>query len=463
MKILIVATYFPPQNSIASLRPYSWAKYWSQEGHDITVLTTEKDSYPNDLIFDYKDFKVISVPLKIPFRQAYRKTKVASNYTKYSLTVAFRAKMIGFIKSLYDNFIAKTGCYNTCRYPDWHDGWAKSAILSVKNTNWDAVITTGGPYSVHRIGYYLKKHNKAKKWIIDWRDLWTKNHIYPGLKIFHGIEKRLEKRFHEHADLITTVSEPLADTLRTITNTRVETIYNGYDPDDYNAFLSIPRALNEKLKIVYTGTIYEKYRDPSPLFDALSQLLKEKKISEKDVEIIFAGPEQTNLIEVAKKYTIDSMFYYIGNLPREKALELQYNADICLFLEYENPSVQGVLTGKLFEYLYIAREIWAIGISEKTAAGNLIEQTNSGKVFGKNIDLLKKEIMEKLFKNNTSFTEKNKKSIEVFSRKVQSEKLLKLLSPMSQNSCHLNLVKEKSENEVQQRAQELSCKKDGTP
>ena len=58
-KILIITHYFPPINAIASHRPYSWAKYWSRMGHNITVLTTKKEPKSNDLNLDCSFFKVI--------------------------------------------------------------------------------------------------------------------------------------------------------------------------------------------------------------------------------------------------------------------------------------------------------------------------------------------------------------------------------------------------------------------
>jgi hypothetical protein len=52
MKILIISTFFPPQNSVASLRGYSFAKYWTELGHKVTVLTTSKATYSHDLNLD---------------------------------------------------------------------------------------------------------------------------------------------------------------------------------------------------------------------------------------------------------------------------------------------------------------------------------------------------------------------------------------------------------------------------
>ena len=61
MKILIISDYFPPLNSIASLRPYSWAKFWSKMGHDVTVLTTQKYKKENDLNFECSSFEIIEI------------------------------------------------------------------------------------------------------------------------------------------------------------------------------------------------------------------------------------------------------------------------------------------------------------------------------------------------------------------------------------------------------------------
>ena len=66
MKILIITHYFPPLNSIASLRPYSWAKYWTKVGHDVTVLTTKK--FPSDNLtmeMPYNGFQTIEVENRV--------------------------------------------------------------------------------------------------------------------------------------------------------------------------------------------------------------------------------------------------------------------------------------------------------------------------------------------------------------------------------------------------------------
>lgn len=66
MKILIVSYYFPPQNSIASLRPYSWAKWWRRAGHDVEkiknfLLNVINQKKTNTEINKEKDFSKIEI------------------------------------------------------------------------------------------------------------------------------------------------------------------------------------------------------------------------------------------------------------------------------------------------------------------------------------------------------------------------------------------------------------------
>ena len=50
LRILIVSHDFPPLNSSASRRPFSWARAWTDLGHEVHVLTTAK--YRHDRLTD---------------------------------------------------------------------------------------------------------------------------------------------------------------------------------------------------------------------------------------------------------------------------------------------------------------------------------------------------------------------------------------------------------------------------
>lgn len=414
MKILIVSTYFPPKNSIASLRPYSWAKWWSRAGHDVTVLTTEKEMRANDLRLDCTGFKIIT-----GVRSGVCAVKRKNGKKPLSKKIELGLRYI------FTHLFKANGCFSTCRFPDIHDIWAKKSISLVKNDKWDIVISTGGPYSVHFVGLALKKINPSLKWIADWRDLWTKNHIFNGFVLFRRYERYLEKKFHKMADMITTVSEPLAETLRMITGTPVVAITNGFDPDDFYNIVKKPRKKSKQFTIIYTGTIVKKFRDPAPLFEAVKSLKEKKIISKNNLKIVFAGSPSTDMTETADIYGISDCFSYAGFLPREEVLRMQYDADALLFLEYNNPEVKGVLTGKIFEYICLGREIWAIGIESDSSVGSLINESKTGVCFGTDSSKIEKYIVKAL--KNRNETKKNWKVIDKFNRKTLAMEILNQL------------------------------------
>jgi glycosyltransferase involved in cell wall biosynthesis len=100
---------------------------------------------------------------------------------------------------------------------------------------------------------------------------------------------------------------------------------------------------DDTFRIVYTGTIYTGKRDPAPLFKAVGSLLQ-NKLNPEGLRIIFCG-SNSDVSDIARKYSVNNIVEYAGFLPREVALRMQRDADALLFLEYESENVQGILTG----------------------------------------------------------------------------------------------------------------------
>lgn len=422
MKILIIAYYFPPQNVIASLRPYSWANYFYENGNDVTIATVTKSKRDNDLDYDISKFKVIEEKFKIPLKNVNESVNCKNNDN--SKKVTFYEKIYKELKKSIFNFSSKTGILYGTRYPDLRISWVKKIIERLRTESFDVIISTGCPYIVHSIAYELKQNNKNTLWIMDWRDLWTKNSNVRGLKIFHKHESKLERKYHDYCDFITTVSEGLADALRTITTKEIYVIYNGYNPDELNCLFQRSRKKNTKLTITYVGTIYKGFRDPEPLFKAIRELIDEDKLSELDIELIFAG-QNADVFDLIQNYHLEKCYKYLGIVKREKSLELQYDSDVLLFLECEHKT-KGILTGKLFEYLSLGRKVWAIGIENENSAGTLICESNIGVCLGNSIDKIKNEILS-YFTEKEKENEVNMELISQFTRENQSKKLLNLI------------------------------------
>ena len=128
---------------------------------------------------------------------------------------------------------------------------------------------------------------------------------------------------------------------------------------------------------------------------------------------------------MAESCGISEYFSYAGFLPREEVLKMQYDADALLFLEYNNPEVKGVLTGKIFEYICLGREIWAIGIESDSSVGSLINESKTGVCFGTDSSKIEKYIVKAL--KNRKENKKNWKVINKFNRKTLAMEILNQL------------------------------------
>lgn len=404
MRILIISTFFPPLNSIASLRPYSWAKYWALAGHDVTVLTTKKAELSVNLKLDHVGYTVIEVP-EAKFIQAMRKDYQKGNQMTGSLKFSLKNWTKQKLLHLFNQLRKKTGIFSSCRMPDFADLWIWPAIKTIKDQgSWDLVISTAGPYAVHLIGAHLKKHQLAKKWVADYRDTWSNSYIYKGLFPFNWIEKILERKLLGMADYISTISQPFAEGFaRKYGKKKVLTIENGFDPCDLeNIDLQNIFPDDGKFRLVHTGTIYSK-RNPEPLFQAISNLKKTAKTDLlSKLEVLFVGPNQGNIPELIKKYQVEDWVKLTGFVSRENALRMQRDAHALLFLPWNDPKSDGVLTGKLFEYLYANTPILAVGGNGLEASQQLILEAKAGKIFNTN-----KELEEYFIKNVKQPQKKN--------------------------------------------------------
>lgn len=422
MRILIVTTFFPPLNSIASLRPHSWAKYWTLAGHEVTVLTTGKNEDPaTSLKMAQDEYETIEVAMPAFFSRLKKNVGDAGTGPR------------SWLGKIFDYLRYQKGLFNAARMPDFTDLWAVKAYRAIRHKGpWDLVVSTSGPYCVHLIAHQLKKSGAASQWIADYRDTWSDNYIYPGLFPFNRIEKWLERRILRRCDAVTIISEPFADSFRKTFDCRlVETIENGFDPLDLTRIGEAACfPVDGKFRIVHTGSIYLGKRDPTPLFQAIQEIKGDSgKAHLLDrLEVLFVGPRQANLESLIAQYNVGKWVKMHGFVSREEALRMQRDAHALLFLAWNDLSVDGVLTGKIFEYLYAKTPILAVGAAELEASQRLILEAKAGYAFG-SVEAIKSYLVERLIEGKKEALPYDEQVINRYNRKALAEKMLKLASP----------------------------------
>lgn len=421
--ILIISAFFYPQNVIATSRVGQWVKYWAKDGHNVFVLTTKK--YPLwtldcniNLPSNVRIIETDYLPSWVVNRINNGNPNNNENITKGSNGLRKIKESINYLLDI-----------------DIHDFWPLTAIKAgeqiLLNNNIDLIISSFSPASSHIIANKLKTKHPNIKWIADFRDLWADNHLSSQNKMTMYFSKKKEKKILKNANVLTTVSQPLAQTLiNNYPTKKIITVENGFDPDDYpniNKKSLQPTIKDKKIIITYTGIIYKGKRDPSPLFSAVNELIEENKIKKEFIEINFYGrsKEIINEIIITENYNRHGIIHNHDIIPKNQSIELQKNSDLLLLLEWNDPSAQGVLTGKVFEYIASGTPILGVGITNKTSAGKLLEDTGTG-VSTTSVTEIKEIILNAMTHQKFGFYKPNVEKILTYRRDDQARKMLNL-------------------------------------
>lgn len=427
MKILIVSKYYPPRNAVASLRPYSWAKNWVREGHDVTVITGRSASAPCGLTLPDAGCTVTQVPLSPLVATLKRSYSRLAGRAGGALPARTIIQTVDAGRKRFGAFGAGP------RMPDiTGHSWAAGAFdAAMAGGPWDVVVSTAAPYVTHGVAARLKRSGQARSWIADYRDLWTDHHGSIGLPVVRAWERRYEDWLMRDADAITTVSAPLADVLGHRHGPKVHLIENGVDAEDYEALDSEPVfEADGKLRIVYTGTVYEQ-QDATPLFQALAEMRREPEGAAlaSQLEIVFATRSSARVAREVRRHGVSDLVRVLRFQPRPLALRMQRDADLLLFLPWNNPAADGILTGKVYEYLVSGTPILMVGGQALEASQRLI--LNEGHGFRRPDAPQIKLFLENLLRGHQPRPKQARIILERYDRRYQALKLLRLASRLT--------------------------------
>jgi glycosyltransferase involved in cell wall biosynthesis len=358
MRLLLVAYYYPPQNIIGARRPAALAKWLRRHGHEVTVLTSVQSG---------------SGPDPGPSRLVRTRDLLATrlNWRGQSLEV-----VTGEREATWDpgaNF------WGAIFVPDvqlvsWVPFALESALRLHHRHHFDAVITTSPLESAHLAGAALQR--RGVPWVADLRDGWrfeAPREEWP-LRVQRRFDDALERFVVRSADAVVTVSEPLAADLRRRHRVHVETITNGFDPDDAEAGPATPPpATPGKLVLTHTGGLGTE-RTLRPVLEGLARIAEREPDLADRVELVLAGAWTSAEQELYATPAFAPFVRHVGFLPRREAIALQRAADVLVLVT--SGARTGEATGKLFEYLAAGRPILVLGAG--SAAGDIVTGAGAG-------------------------------------------------------------------------------------
>jgi hypothetical protein len=347
-KLLMINYYCPPVKAVGAVRVANLYRHARDYFGQVHMLTTSNQSIfqqeEASLVYESVDY----IPT-LDFRRILRFfRKNVTYFSSQKKKHPIKKLLIRLIDSFPLNLLIGDGglLYILAGY--------RKACQLVKEEGITHVFSSFRPYSDHAIAYLLKRRFPHLYWIADFRDVQVdpnrKNVLFPGFQ--HGCNREILKK----ADLLTSVSKGYTRYLSRY-NDQAFCLYNGIEvgndqPEDQPPF--------SKFTLAYTGTVYPELQDPGILLEALRELITEGKIPEEKVQLVLAGRDGEVWQDWIDQHDLSGLLKNMGTLSRVEALQIQRRSHINLLLSWSSSELQGVLTGKLYEYLQHGHPILAV-------------------------------------------------------------------------------------------------------
>ena len=288
-------------------------------------------------------------------------------------------KPIAALKWLFRNWI-----YIPDDYLPWANNAYNLALDICDKEKIDIIFTSLPPFSAANIGYKLKKERNIP-WVMDYRDLWEGDVLREWISpLRQRLELSMERKFVKSADAVIAVSEQKTEYLKKLhpkATCRWETLTNGYDPEIFEPLLAEPREENDTIDFVYTGRLFKNRRGYA-FAEALGQIKQESpQLVEKVRVHIYGGvaPEiQKRYDELLTQYDIANLYRFHGDVSYQEAMYAQVHCDYLLLIVDTGATSDGVIPGKLFEYIASKRPIFAL--CNPGATQEIIEKADAGTI-----------------------------------------------------------------------------------
>jgi glycosyltransferase involved in cell wall biosynthesis len=381
MRIVVIVHYFPPINSAGSKRFEAISKYLAKAGHQVTVITTGKrlrdGVFTETMPPGIRLVELGALGLKRPSAPIG-----AAQEHRYSLKPSWRRRVRDWV---FD----KCGQLPDPRLPfaigfalPTLAGEAKEALKHAQ-----VVIGSQPPWPM-LLAAVAVKIRFGVPCVLDYRDHFSECHEMPGGVVAKRIESVVDRWLASRADLLVTISEPMATYYADMSKC-VVTIRNGYDPDIFASARAYAQInVTTKVVIRYMGNV-SPGRVPHRFLAALVQLKDAAPDVFDQITVEFYG--HASLVEdaIARDHSVlEATFRFFEAVPYAESIRKMVEADYLLYCETSSTdtlSAQGILATKLLEYIGSGRPVIA-DISATSLSGMVLAKCGTNHIVGNTVE-----------------------------------------------------------------------------
>lgn len=387
-RVLIITYYWPPSGGSGVQRWVKFAKYLPAQGWQPVIYTPENPEFTtiDKTLADEipPEVEIVKTRIFEPYG-IYRKLMGKGSTTDLKDLTADSAGRdeVNPINGRRKSWKQKLSLFIRGNFfiPDPRVMWVRPSVCFLKKylkeRPVDAIVTTGPPQSMHLIGLELSKATGIP-WVADFRDPWTKMFYFKHLNLTSRAERkhhRLEKSVIDAATRVVAVSPLVQDEFKSMTDTPVELITNGFDEEDFRK--DVER--DEYFNITHTG-LFASDGNPEILWKVLSEKCSDDEEFRRSLRIRLVGKTDKEITDSIKTAGLAANLKDFGYRNHETAVREQLNASVLILPLRKEPEYRAVLPGKLFEYLASRRPILGIGQTDGAMA-RIVSDTCSGVVY----------------------------------------------------------------------------------
>jgi glycosyltransferase involved in cell wall biosynthesis len=384
-RVLIITYYWPPAGGAGVQRWLKFVKYLRNFGIEPIIYTPSNPEIPVEDISLLKDIPhditVLQQPIWEPYHW-YKKwvgikpsEKINTGFLSESEKPKKTESIGVWVRGNF--FIPDARCF-------WIQPSIRFLTTYLQSQPVDAIITTGPPHSMHRIGLGLKKATGIP-WIADFRDPWTNIDFYDQLMLTRWadrLHRKMELEVIQNADHVITVTSQDALDFKNKGAHATTQITNGFD-DEFKSNI----ALDNSFTLVHVGSI-PPARNHDVLWKVIQYLTKTHSEFSKHFQLKLIGKTDISVRNSIRAYGLEQWVQMIPYMNHEEAVMAQQKAQLLLLLVNNSLNSKSILTGKFFEYLAARRPIIAIGpedgevaeILQKSQAGDCVDFDNESEL-----------------------------------------------------------------------------------
>ncbi|MEM1095244.1 MAG: glycosyltransferase [Bacteroidota bacterium] len=443
-RVLYISYYFPPSGGPGVQRTLKLARYLPEFGWTPSILTVrpEQAAYPD---LDP------SLEAEVPPELLVERTLAWDPYALYAkLQGKQKAETVGvgFVGESSMDWKQRLARWLRANLflPDARVGWVRHAVAHGRrmlNTGrYDALITTGPPHSTHLIGQRLAREYDLP-WVADFRDPWTQIDYVaelPMTQLARALDRRMERRVLEQASAVVTVSPAMRRQFEAQVPGAYHVILNGFDPADFDV-ASRPPQPEGTFVLRYLGNM-NAARNPDVLWQALARLNAPTAWPDFRVELI--GHIDPAVRAAVAAAGLESLVQVRPYVQHDAAVMLMQSATALLLVINRVSGAEGIMTGKLFEYLASGRPVVGVGPPTGDAA-QALHDTLAGRMIGyEHVDDCARELtrLYKAWKQGAPAPGANPATLHPYSRRGQAEQLAGVLGALHQKKCNAKSAKE---------------------